>query len=129
MGVGTFRRIVPILYPLFTISPTVDIGHAHNHLLQTALDLGILGLIGYLAVWITAFYMLYQIWVSATQYWYRAIALACLSSLVAYFVYGMFDTVALGAKPAFLFWMLLGLVAGLHQLATRQNPDLIHLSQ
>lgn len=29
-GLGTFRRIVPILYPLFLISSDADIGHAHN---------------------------------------------------------------------------------------------------
>ncbi len=29
-------------------------------------------------------------------------------------LYGLTDTVALGAKPGVLFWMLLGLVAGLY---------------
>src|SRR5690606_11567634 len=37
LGVNTFRRVVPILYPLFLVSPDHDIAHAHNHLLQTAL--------------------------------------------------------------------------------------------
>ena len=34
--------------------------------------------------------------------------------LLAHLIYGMTDAVALGAKPGVLFWMLLGLICGLH---------------
>ena len=61
MGMNTFRKVVPVLYPLFTISPDIDIGHAHNEFLQAALDLGIPGLIAFLALYIGAFWMLWDI--------------------------------------------------------------------
>ena len=34
--------------------------------------------------------------------------------LLAHMLYGLTDAVALGAKPGFMFWMLLGLITGLY---------------
>jgi putative inorganic carbon (HCO3(-)) transporter len=116
MGMNMFRRAVHILYPLFLISPGQDIAHAHNHLLQTALDLGIPGLVAYLSLWLGMGWMLLQIWRTAEDVWIRALALGFSSSLVAYFIYGVTDAIALGARPGFIFWLLLGLVTGLHRL-------------
>lgn len=114
LGMNTFREVVHVLYPLFRISPETDITHAHNHLLQTALDLGIPGLTAYLAVWLGTAGMLWNIWHRADLGWLRALALGCAASLLAYFVYGLLDAVALGARPGFIFWSLLGVVAGAH---------------
>jgi len=50
MGLGTFRHIVPMVYPLFSVSPDLDVGHAHNELLQAGVDLGIPGLIAFIAL-------------------------------------------------------------------------------
>jgi putative inorganic carbon (hco3(-)) transporter len=120
MGMGTFRRVVHILYPLFLISPTTDIAHAHNHLLQTGLDLGIPGMIAYLALWLGAALMLWQSWRDAPNQWLTAVAVGLAGSLAAYFVYGLTDAVALGAKPGFLFWYLLALVVALRQATGRK---------
>ncbi|MBU4225932.1 MAG: O-antigen ligase family protein [Chloroflexi bacterium] len=65
MGVNAFRKVVPVLYPLFTVSPDVDIGHAHNEFLQAGLDLGIPGLIAFSALYIGVFWMLADIWKAA----------------------------------------------------------------
>ena len=102
---------MPILYPLFLTPPDVDIAHAHNHLLQAGLDLGLPGLVAYLALWAGAAAMLWQTWRHAPGRFQRALALGAAASLLGYFVYGFFDTVALGARPGFVFWWLLGLVA------------------
>ena len=42
---NVFRRVVHALYPTVFNSPEIDVVHAHNHLLQAALDLGIPGLL------------------------------------------------------------------------------------
>jgi putative inorganic carbon (hco3(-)) transporter len=62
MGMNVFRKVVPVLYPLFLIGPDIDIGHAHNEFLQAALDLGIPGLIAFLALYIGVFWMLADVW-------------------------------------------------------------------
>ena len=123
MGMNNFRRVVHILYPLFLLAPGTDIAHAHNHLLQTALDLGLPGLIAYLAIWLGAVVMLWQTWRNATHNMSKILAVGFAASLLAYFVYGMVDAVALGAKPGFVFWMMLGLMTALYQLTCHpQRP-------
>jgi putative inorganic carbon (HCO3(-)) transporter len=115
---------MPVLYPLFNISPDIDLGHAHNEFLQAALDLGIPGMIAFLALYIGSFWMLADIW-KATRVSLsdgddqslitRFLTLGLAGSLVAHFIFGLTDAVALGAKPGILFWMLLGLVTALHR--------------
>jgi putative inorganic carbon (HCO3(-)) transporter len=150
MGMNAFRKVVPVLYPLFTTSPDVDIGHAHNEFLQAALDLGIPGLIAFIALYIGAFWMLIRTWQSARvnaqsaprgrraavpltkpKDWVsvlctspfadaRLVQIAVLGlggGLLAHMLWGLTDAMALGARPAFLFWVILGLISGLHQQA------------
>jgi len=109
MGLGTFREIVRILYPLFLISPTLDIGHAHNFFLQMALDFGVPGLIALIAIYLTGTVHLVRVY--RTQEWRQALwAVGLLGVLVGHTVYDMLDAVSMGAKPNFLFWVLFALV-------------------
>jgi putative inorganic carbon (HCO3(-)) transporter len=123
MGMNTFRRVVQVLYPLFAIAPDKDIAHAHNHLLQTALDVGLPGLIAYLALMISALAMLVRIWNHRPAFTFpptltAAFVLGLGGGLIAHSIYGLLDAVVLGAKPGFLWWWLHGLVASLYQLGT-----------
>ena len=116
MGLNAFRRVVPVLYPLFLVGPDTDIAHAHNLWLQAALDLGLPGLIAYLALWMVTVCLLLSAWrARGAALWLRAAALGVLGGLIAHFVYGITDTVALGAKPGFALWMLLGLAVAIWQ--------------
>ena len=134
MGVNGFRRVIHALYPLYSISADVDLGHAHNHLLQTALDLGLPGLVSYVAIW----------WISAGLLWstyrrlqrrhaahhpYYGLMAGLAGSLLAGWVFGIFDAVALGARPAFLWWLLLGLTAGVHYAVVHSGQSLRHASR
>lgn len=119
MGMNTFRRVVHVLYPLFTVSPETDIGHAHNEFLQAALDLGIPGLIAFLALNLGAFAMLVSSWRKRAELPFseplsRALILGLGGGLAAHLIYGLTDAVALGAKPGVLWWWLLGLIASLY---------------
>ena len=121
MGMNNFRVIVHLLYPLFTISPDVDIAHAHNHILQAALDLGLPGAIAYIALWLGAGWMVWRV-VRKTAEGRRSggaeervLAIGLGGMLAASFTYGLFDAVALGAKPGFIWWFALGLLAALYQ--------------
>ena len=122
MGLNTFRHMIHLLYPLFTISPEIDIGHAHNAFLQAALDLGILGLIAYLSINISALWMLVQVWQRRDRLpfpkpYNRALIFGLGGGLTAYLVYGLFDTLALGAKPGVFWWYLLGLIASFYRIS------------
>ena len=121
IGMNAFRRVVHVLYPLFLISPDKDIAHAHNELLQAALDLGIPGLVAFLATYLVAWFLVLQIRVSCQVPWMRAAALGFGASLLAHFVYGLTDAVALGAKPGVAWWMELGLLVALFNVSRRRD--------
>jgi O-antigen ligase len=114
MGLNTFRYRLNELDPQHPIYAGRDIGHAHNEFLQAALDLGLPGMFALIGLYAIAFALLRQVWVRATATRAtRLLVLGLSGGLFAHLVYGMTDTVALGAKPGILFWMLLGLIAGL----------------
>src|SRR5205085_2072334 len=47
VGLGMYGKVANVLYPFFLIPPDAEMGHAHNHFLQVAVDLGIPGLVIY----------------------------------------------------------------------------------
>ncbi|HET7091370.1 MAG TPA: O-antigen ligase family protein, partial [Anaerolineae bacterium] len=49
IGLGTFARVSPLLYPYVLWQPGVNFGHAHNLFLQIGVDLGVIGLVSALA--------------------------------------------------------------------------------
>jgi len=107
-GLGTFRQAAPHLYPLL-MEGHKDIAHAHNVFLQIGVDLGLPGLISYVALLVVAGQTGWQrIRRGGEARW---LALGVLAGLFGFHVYGLVDTVALGSKPSFLFWWLLGLLA------------------
>ncbi len=110
MGLNGFRQVVHVLYPLFSVSPDFDIGHAHNHLLQAGLDLGLLGLTAYLGIWVAAGGLLWIGWKNASRHLDRVLIVGLSGSLVAGWVFGIFDAIALGAKPGFIWWLILSML-------------------
>ena len=109
IGVDTFRRLMPFRYPAAAVPDSYDIGHAHNQLLQAALDLGLPGLVGYLALWIVAAMLAAKSYRQAISPWQRALAAGIAASLLASFLHGLTDAVALVSKPGVMFWGLLGI--------------------
>ncbi len=115
-GLGTFRQVVPILYPLFLTAPDQDIAHAHNIFLQTALDLGLPGLVAYLALLGVAGATCYRCARRGSPL-LRTVALGLVAGLVGLHVYGLADALVLGSKPGVAFWFALGLIAALPRVA------------
>ena len=116
VGMNLFRYIVPVLYPFFTLSNEINIAHAHNQFLQAGVDLGIPGLIAYVAIWLGLVGMLRQSWRWSRDAWGKTLTIGFTASLTASFIFGLTDAVSLGAKPGFMFWFLLGLIVGHYRL-------------
>jgi O-antigen ligase len=117
MGMNVFRKLLPIRYPGYPALPGEEVAHAHNHLLQAAIDLGLPGLIAYLSLWIVAAILLVLVYRRASSAVYRVMASGLGAGLIAHFVFGMADVIPLGAKVGVLFWMTLGMVVALHRVA------------
>lgn len=122
MGMNNFRRLMPRMYPTLDATPELDIAHAHNHLLQAALDLGVPGLIAYLAIWMVSLTLLWRVYRRAADAMARTIAGGLAAGLIAHFVFSLADVIPLGSKVGVLFWMTLALAASLHQIALPAAP-------
>lgn len=108
IGMGNFGDAVNKLYPLGTTPKIVD--HAHNIFLQIALDMGIPGLIAWLACYLTVLAMAWQLYRKGDAT-LRALGVAILCSQVALIVHGLVDCVTWNTRPAVIVWAIWGLTA------------------
>jgi putative inorganic carbon (HCO3(-)) transporter len=124
LGLGSFRALVPILYPYQ--EPGTSIPHAHNLWLQVGADLGAPGLsvVGALLIgvaWAGSQNARFSSQkddapVSATAW----LALGGLAALAALLAHGLLDAVTWGTRAAPLAWAVLGLLAA--TAAPRVSP-------
>lgn len=92
--------------PADAIGQRPYIAHAHNIFLQVALDVGLLGLAGYL--WLFG-WCVSRGW-RATPTAAGALAAGATLSLVAVHLFGLTDAIALGAKVGLFQWLCAGIV-------------------
>jgi putative inorganic carbon (HCO3(-)) transporter len=123
IGMNTFRVLGPARHAQLLGPPTGDTVHAHDNLLQAALDVGIPGLVAYTAIWLLAGALLIDTYRHAHDQIYRTIAGGLGAGLIAHFVFGMTDAIPLGAKAGILFWLALALAVGLHRIARSVSPQ------
>ncbi len=88
--------------------------HVHNHLLNTAAELGIPGLIAYLSILIGTGFMCYETWRKSDVSWIRVTALGLGCGQLAYLIFGLADSISLGAKVGIFFWFSLALITAIY---------------
>jgi len=88
--------------------------HVHNHLIHTAAELGLPGLVAYLAILMGAGYMCWQVIKKSRDGFMKMAALGLGCGQLAHFLFGMGDSIPLGAKPGIFFWVSLGLIAAMY---------------
>jgi len=143
IGLGTFDLVQPLLYPFFLSAGLAH--HAHNLFLQVAVDLGLPGLIAYLALLLGCFYCTWQAYRALraprnrvspgnrvsprnpvskpAPPWLASLALGLLGSLIALSVHGLVDAATWSNKLSFIPWCAFGLSAALWRwVASLQKP-------
>jgi putative inorganic carbon (HCO3(-)) transporter len=112
IGMGTFGNLADALYPFLLAAPGT-IPHAHNLFLQVAVDLGIPGLIAWLAIFglvARCAWDVYRYGRRLQDVWIMALGAGLLGSQLALAVHGLTDAVTWGmVRPAPLVWGLWGL--------------------
>jgi putative inorganic carbon (HCO3(-)) transporter len=118
IGMGSFEQVTELLYPLIITPPGVP--HAHNLLLQIAVDLGVPGLIAWLGILGTVVVACWRAYRSDDPM-LRALGAGLLASQVALLGHGLTDAVTWGmVRSAPLVWLLWG-VAVAAGLVARQR--------
>ena len=117
VGLGCFEPVVFHIYPLF-LRPEGTATHAHNLFLQVAVDLGIPGLVAYLAVLGTslrASILAFRAYRRDAQRYLELLSAACVASLAGMCLHGIIDSAVWGNKGAFLPWTVMGLSVALYR--------------
>ena len=109
VGPGQFPLVVQPAFPEVGASVAPHIPHAHNFVLQALLDLGLPGslLLGLLLALVVRGLILTAR--DSRDRSLQMLAVGLAGSLLAYFVYGLTDTIAPGARGGLPFWLVLGL--------------------
>lgn len=109
VGIGHFNQVIPLLYPYFLIAPSVDIPHAHNLFLQVGVDLGMPGLVAWLAIGLVVVVVAAGTVRRPANADAWALAASVLAGMVALLVHGQVDAALWGTKLAFIPWLLYAL--------------------
>jgi putative inorganic carbon (HCO3(-)) transporter len=116
VGLNAFRGVMTQRYSPLPGKPETGTAHAHNHLLQVAVDLGIPGLIAYVSLWLVLAAMLVRIWRNSPDRHYRMISGSLGAGLLAHFAFGMTDAIPLGSKLGVFFWIALALGTAVYRI-------------
>lgn len=92
--------------------------HAHNIFLQTALDIGVIGLACYLAIIGLVLRRATDLIRSADDAWVRSVGIGAALSLVSVHVFGLLDAIPLGAKVGLFQWLACGLILAAWRIRT-----------
>ncbi len=128
VGMNNFRHSVFLLFPMpCRNAPCDSMHHVHNELLQTALELGIPGLVAFLSLYVISFRMLRELWCKAAygvgkEFPLKAVVIGLGGGLFSHFLFGLTDAVFMTSKADFLFWILLALISGLYSQFAIPKP-------
>lgn len=116
IGIGTFNSIAHSLYPFFIAAPDEVVAHAHNTLLQVAVDLGLPALVAFAGL-LTAFAIsTAKLYRQSTDAATGALIAGLGTGMLAHQVFGLTDAFMLGTKPGVLLWVFIALVAAVERI-------------
>jgi putative inorganic carbon (HCO3(-)) transporter len=113
IGMGSFPHVADQFYP-FLMHGQGTVDHAHNLCLQVAVDIGVLGLIAWLAVLMSVVVVSWRVFkdgIQTNRVWLKGLGGGLLCSQVALATHGMTDAVTWGiVRSAPVVWALWGLI-------------------
>jgi putative inorganic carbon (HCO3(-)) transporter len=95
-------------------SASQTITHAHNELIEVAIDLGIPGLAAYVALLAALARTAWRVYTWAPTERVKRLLLGLGAGMLAHQLFGLTDAFLLGTKPGIVMWILMGMITGLY---------------
>ncbi len=97
--------------------------HVHNQLLQAALDFGLPGLVAVVGLMTSVGWGVRRIRRHTSGGAFDPLVVGLALGLLAHVIHGLVDAVAIGAKPGFIPWAFVGLIAAIRLRVHRWSPE------
>ncbi len=123
IGIGTYNEIAHSLYPFFIAGPDEVVAHAHNNLLEVAVDLGVPGLVAFVGLLAGFVILALRAYRAVPAPEIRALLVGLVCGMLAHQVFGLTDAFILGTKPGVLLWVFMGLAVAIYQNRARSSSE------
>lgn len=110
IGIGTYNVVAHALYPFFIAAPDEVVPHAHSQFLEVAVDLGIPGLVAYVAMLTVFVIAAVRAYRAVADERFRALIVGLSFGMLAHHVFGLTDAFILGSKPGLLMWIYFAII-------------------
>jgi putative inorganic carbon (HCO3(-)) transporter len=128
IGMGSYGPVADLIYPFF-LFPAGMITHVHNLFLQVAIDLGIPGLVMWLAAWMLVMVLAWQVYRRGRvgqDRWLAGLGAGLLAGQLALGIHGLLDGVTWGiVRSAPLVWLLWGVVVAARCICEERSDEAI----
>lgn len=126
IGFGNFQAVTELFYP-FLIAGR-EISHAHNLLLQIAVDTGLFGLIVWLSCLLLVLACCFHTWRLArtdNDLLLQGMSAGLLCGQLTMIVHGLTDAPLWATRPSVIVWGLWGLALALPAVSTRMPEEIV----
>ncbi|MDI3298892.1 MAG: O-antigen ligase family protein [Bacillota bacterium] len=123
-GAGLGLRTFQFVYPHWMITGIVALS-SHNQYLEITAELGVVGLIAYLALGLRTFQVAWNAWRrwSGREPWRAAAAAGTLAAVLGNMAHGFVDTSWYSPRVVMLFWLITGAAGALRAAAERGQAE------
>lgn len=103
IGLGVFNQVMPTRYPYQTVGLSFPVSQAHNLFLDTALAIGVPGMISLLLLLVGCVTLAVQGLKQSDLI--GAVSIGMLASIIVYLIFGVADSISLSVPTSFIIWL------------------------
>ena len=113
-----------MIYPKFALAGANYALHSHNLFLQICVEMGVIGIVSFLALMVSYFRHAYNLIIYKTRKRFISIAsIAMASGVLGYMFQGLTDNVWYNYRMMFIFWVIVAITSAGYNIV-RNKEDL-----